>query len=190
MRIGHLREAQADGAEPDAGRWCGRPVRGSCALPCPSGPHACGRSSCTTDLAQASSSASACSATAAALAPTAATTSMPRACAAALSMVSVPLPCLEITLSAGRRVHDRRAHLAVAHDDGHRVMRAAQGHEVVFGGRLARVDDLVALEEGRAPAARGRRPSPGWLLTASRPPSAHRPCAALHRATWRRCPRP
>ena len=59
------------------------------------------RSSPTTDLAQASSSASACSATAAALAPTAATTSMPRSRAAALSMVSVPLPCLEITFSDG-----------------------------------------------------------------------------------------
>ncbi|MOA16398.1 hypothetical protein D3C78_1366110 [compost metagenome] len=63
---------------------------------------ACMRASrATTDLAQASSRASACSATAAALAPTAATTSMPRAWAATLSMVSVPLPCLEITLSEG-----------------------------------------------------------------------------------------
>jgi hypothetical protein len=58
-------------------------------------------SSGTTDFAQASSSASACSATAAAFAPTAATTSMPRACAATLSMVSVPLPCLEITFREG-----------------------------------------------------------------------------------------
>ena len=43
----------------------------------------------------------ACSATAAALAPAAATTAMPRAWAACLSMVSVPLPCLEITFSDG-----------------------------------------------------------------------------------------
>jgi hypothetical protein len=57
--------------------------------------------SATTDLAQASSSAIACSATAAALAPTAATTWMPRSAAAALSMVSVPLPCLEMTFRRG-----------------------------------------------------------------------------------------
>jgi hypothetical protein len=35
------------------------------------------------------------------LAPAAARTSMPRALAASLSMVSVPLPCLEITRSEG-----------------------------------------------------------------------------------------
>ena len=58
-------------------------------------------SSATTDLAQASSRARACSATAAALAPAAATTAMPRSAAATLSMVSVPLPCLEITRSEG-----------------------------------------------------------------------------------------
>ncbi|MNJ59953.1 hypothetical protein D3C77_556600 [compost metagenome] len=58
-------------------------------------------SSDTSDLAQPNSSASACSATAAALAPAAATTSMPRCVAAALSMVSVPLPCLEITRKDG-----------------------------------------------------------------------------------------
>ena len=63
---------------------------------------ACMRSfSVTTDLAQASSNASACSATAAALAPTAATTLMPRFSAATLSIVSVPLPCLEITFRLG-----------------------------------------------------------------------------------------
>ena len=55
----------------------------------------------TTDFAQASSSASACSATAAAFAPAAATTSMPRALAAAWSIVSVPLPCFEITFKLG-----------------------------------------------------------------------------------------
>ena len=57
--------------------------------------------SVVTDLAQASSRASACSATAAALAPVAATTWTPRARAADASIVSVPLPCLEMTFRLG-----------------------------------------------------------------------------------------
>jgi hypothetical protein len=52
-------------------------------------------------LAQARISAQVCSATAAALAPAAALTAMPRFFAASTSMVSMPVPCLEITRRRG-----------------------------------------------------------------------------------------
>ena len=84
-------------------------------------------------------------------------TSMPRAWAATLSIVSVPLPCLEITLQRRRGVHRGGADLAVAHDDRHRIVPLAQRDDVVLGRRLAGEDDLVVAAAAPAPAARGRR---------------------------------
>jgi hypothetical protein len=71
------------------------------------------------------------------LAPTAATTWMPRALAATLSIVSVPLPCLEITFRLGAASIAAAPDLAVAHDDRHRIVLLAQRDDVVLGRRLA-----------------------------------------------------